>query len=65
MRKRAGNQNPSASPQPEWQPNEWYESLLKMKRDHPRLYQRSISANTQQCVDLYAAQKEYAARKAA
>ncbi len=61
-KKLSSNKPPS---QPGFELNEFYETLLRMKRDQPRRYARSISAGTQRCVCLYAEQKALATRKAA
>lgn len=66
MRKREETQLSSEQQsQSEFKPNAWYESLLRMKRDHSRLYQRSISAATQRALEIYAEQKARAGKKAA
>jgi hypothetical protein len=58
-------QPPQPKAQSDWRPNEWYETLLRLKADQPRRYQCSISTGTQRCVDIYAEQKALATQKAA
>ncbi len=46
--------------EPVFQRNEFYETLLRMKRDQPRRYRRNISAGTQRCVEIYEQQRDRA-----
>jgi hypothetical protein len=43
--------------------NSWYEALLKRWQDQPQQFARTISAGTQRCLQIYAEQKERAAKK--
>jgi hypothetical protein len=40
-------------PRPDFKPNEFYEVLLRMRREQPRRYKSSISLGTQRCVEIY------------
>ena len=51
--------------QPKFEQNEFYETLLRMHRDQPQRYMRSISPGLRACVDIYVEQKALAAQKAA
>jgi hypothetical protein len=46
--------------EPRFQRNEFYETLLRMRRDQPRRYKHSISAGMQRCVEIYEEQRELA-----
>lgn len=66
MREIAKQQSSNKPPsQRSFELNEFYETLLRIKRDQPRRYARNIGAGTQRCVCLYAEQKILATRKAA
>jgi hypothetical protein len=43
--------------EPEFQPKELYETLLRIKRDQPRRYQLNVSVGMQRCVESYEALK--------
>jgi hypothetical protein len=47
--------------EPEFPPNEFYETLLRIKRDQPRRYSSNVSAGTQRRVELYEERKAHAA----
>jgi hypothetical protein len=43
--------------EPKFQRNEFYETLVRMKRDQPRRYRRNVSAGMQRCVEIYEERK--------
>jgi hypothetical protein len=43
--------------EPEFRPNELYETLLRIKRDQPRRYSSNVSIGTQRRVEDYAVLK--------
>jgi hypothetical protein len=49
-------------PQPSFEPNSWYEALLKIKHADPKRYEKSISTVTQHCVDHYTERKALVAK---
>jgi hypothetical protein len=64
MRKREGNQNSSAQQsQPKFQRSEFYEALLRLRRDQPRRFKFSISLASQRSLAVYERQKALAAKK--
>ena len=56
-------QTPAAVP--EFVINEYYETLLRRKRDNPECFRRSLSALTQRCVEIYEQMKKRAGKRAA
>lgn len=48
-------------PMPAFVINEFYEALLRIKRDQPRRFNLSISARSARCLEYYEAAKERAA----
>ena len=64
VQQKSKNLRSSGQPaQPKFERNEFYETLLRMKRDRPMQYGKSISAVTQHCVDYYIEQRALAAKK--
>jgi hypothetical protein len=51
--------------EPKFQRNEFYETLLRMKRDQPRRYDLNVSSGMQVCVQLYERAKMQASAMAA
>lgn len=51
--------------EPESRRNEFYETLLRIKRDQPRRYQLNVGAGTRRRVEIYAERKMLASKKAA
>lgn len=48
-----------------FRPNEWLETLLRIRDDQPRRYMRELSEGTRRQVEVYAERKALAARKKA
>jgi hypothetical protein len=49
----------------EFRPNEFFETLLRIKRDQPRRYEREVSAGMQRRVESYECRMSARERKAA
>lgn len=49
-----------ATAEPEFRRSEFYETLLRIRRDQPRRYAREVSAGMQRRVELYEERKERA-----
>lgn len=54
-----------ATAAPEFRPNEYFETLLRIWRDQPRRYKSEVSLGLQKRVELYERAKLVHARKAA
>lgn len=52
---------PRRQAEPEFRPDEFCETLLRIKRDQPRRYAREVSAGQQRRVELYEEHKAQAA----
>jgi ABC-type lipoprotein export system ATPase subunit len=55
---------PQRQAESKFRPDEFLETLLRIKRDQPRRYVREVSAGQQRRVDLYEERKAQAAVKA-
>lgn len=52
-RSRKSDVTTAAAPKPAFEPNEWYEALLRTKRDEPERFGRSISDVTARALEAY------------
>jgi hypothetical protein len=48
---------PGRQSEPEFRPNEFFDTLLRIKRDQPRRYAREVSAGTRRRLELYEEEK--------
>jgi ABC-type multidrug transport system ATPase subunit len=55
---------PKRQAEPEFRPDEYLETLLRIKRDQPRRYVREVSLGQQRRVELYEERKAQAAVRA-